>query len=89
MHITETVAPPESIVCDCVHDSDDHAATPRIIARQTQSVTHHSVSAPTIRHRLQQSGMPAGPPLLLLPLIGNHRRLHRQWCDERWAWTLE
>ncbi|GFV16683.1 transposable element Tcb1 transposase [Trichonephila clavipes] len=28
-------------------------------------------------------------PLLRLPLTGNHRRLRRQWCDERWAWRTE
>ncbi|GFS53969.1 transposable element Tcb1 transposase [Trichonephila clavipes] len=44
---------------------------------------HHSVSARTIRRRLQQSGLSARCPLLGLPLKQNHRRLHRQWCDER------
>ncbi|GFV01562.1 hypothetical protein TNCV_2961551 [Trichonephila clavipes] len=33
-----------------------------------QSVKHHSVSARTIRRRLQQSGMSARRPLLRLPL---------------------
>ncbi|GFV13026.1 transposable element Tcb1 transposase [Trichonephila clavipes] len=41
------------------------------------------VSARTIRHRLQQSGLSARRPLLGLPLTQNHRRLRRQWCDER------
>ncbi|GFV07961.1 transposable element Tc3 transposase [Trichonephila clavipes] len=49
----------------------DHAATSRTIAQQIQSVLHHSVSARTIRRRLQQSGMPARRPLLRLPLTGN------------------
>ncbi|GFY05993.1 transposable element Tcb1 transposase [Trichonephila clavipes] len=48
-----------------------------------ESVTHHSVSARTIRRRLQQSGLSARRPLLGLPLTQNHRRLRRQWCDER------
>lgn len=67
----------------------DRAATSRTIAQQIQSVTHHSVSARTIRRRLQQSGMSARRPLLRLPLTGNHRRLRRQWCDERRTWTTE
>ncbi|GFX43873.1 transposable element Tcb1 transposase [Trichonephila clavipes] len=41
------------------------------------------VSARTIRRRLQQSGLSTRRPLLALPLTQNHRRLHRQWCDER------
>ncbi|GFX65699.1 transposable element Tcb1 transposase [Trichonephila clavipes] len=40
---------------------------------------HHSVSACTIRRRLQQSGLSARRPLLGLPLMQNHRRLCRQW----------
>lgn len=67
----------------------DRAALSRTIAQQIQSVTHHSVSARTIRRRLQQSGMSARRPLLRLPLTGNHRRLRRQWCDERRTWTAE
>ncbi|GFW96120.1 transposable element Tcb1 transposase [Trichonephila clavipes] len=30
-----------------------------------------------------QSGLSARRPLLSLPLTQNHRRLRRQWCDER------
>ncbi|GFW57609.1 transposable element Tcb1 transposase [Trichonephila clavipes] len=52
-----------------------------------ESVTHHSVSARTIRRRLQQSGLSARRPLLGLPLKQNHRRLRRQWCDERRMWV--
>ncbi|GFW62920.1 transposable element Tcb1 transposase [Trichonephila clavipes] len=33
--------------------------------------------------------MSARRPLLHLPLTGNHRRLHRQWCNERLTWTTE
>ncbi|GFT56012.1 transposable element Tcb1 transposase [Trichonephila clavipes] len=28
-------------------------------------------------------------PLLRLPLTGNYRRLHRQWCNQQWTWTME
>ncbi|GFW49849.1 transposable element Tcb1 transposase [Trichonephila clavipes] len=66
----------------------DRAATSRTITQQIRSVTHHLVSARTIRSRLQQSGMSVRRPLLRLPLTGNHRRLRRQWCDERQTWTL-
>ncbi|GFS51451.1 transposable element Tc1 transposase [Trichonephila clavipes] len=62
------------------------AAVSRTIAQQIQSITHHSVSALTIRRRLQQSGMSARRPLLRLSLAENHRRFRRQWCDERRTW---
>ncbi|GFY00987.1 transposable element Tcb1 transposase [Trichonephila clavipes] len=48
-----------------------------------------SLSACTIRCRLQHSGLSARRPLLGLPLTQNHRRLHRQWCDERRMWVAE
>ncbi|GFW60923.1 transposable element Tcb1 transposase [Trichonephila clavipes] len=67
----------------------DRSVTSRTIAQHIESVTHHSVSARTIRHRLQQSGLFARRPLLGLPLTQNHRRLHRQWCDERRMWAAE
>ncbi|KFM68744.1 Transposable element Tcb1 transposase, partial [Stegodyphus mimosarum] len=67
----------------------DRSVTSRTIAQHIQSVTHHPVSAPTIRRRLQQSGLSARRPLLLLPLTQNHRRLRRQWCDERRMLTAE
>ncbi|GFY00875.1 transposable element Tcb1 transposase [Trichonephila clavipes] len=41
-----------------------------------------SLSARTIRRRLQQSGLSARRPFLGLPLTQDHRRLRRQWCDE-------
>ncbi|GFW67104.1 transposable element Tcb1 transposase [Trichonephila clavipes] len=41
------------------------------------------VSVRTIRRSLQQSGLFTRRPLLGLPLTQNHRRLRRQWCDER------
>ncbi|GFW86733.1 transposable element Tcb1 transposase [Trichonephila clavipes] len=47
------------------------------------------VSAHTIRRRLQQSGQSARRSLHGLPLMQNHRRLRRQWCDERKMWEAE
>ncbi|GFY34726.1 transposable element Tcb1 transposase [Trichonephila clavipes] len=67
----------------------DHASTSRIIVQQIQFVTHHSVSARTIRCRLQQSGMSGRRPLLHLPLTRNHRHLCLKWCDKRWTWITE
>lgn len=67
----------------------DRSVTSRTISQQIQSVTHHPVSARTIRRRLQQNGLSARRPLLCLPLTRNHRRLRRQWCDERRMWTTE
>ncbi|GFS61476.1 transposable element Tcb1 transposase [Trichonephila clavipes] len=66
----------------------DRTETSRI-AQQIQSVTHHLLSARTIRRLLQKSGMSAKRPLLRLTLTGNHRHLRRQWCDERRTWTTE
>ncbi|GFT22496.1 transposable element Tcb1 transposase [Trichonephila clavipes] len=59
------------------------------VARHIKSVKHHSVSARTIQRRLQQSGLSARRPLLGLLLAQNHRRLRRQWCDERRMWVAE
>ncbi|GFY29852.1 transposable element Tcb1 transposase [Trichonephila clavipes] len=67
----------------------DLSVTSRTIAQHIEYVTHHSVPARTIRRRLQQSGLPARRPLLGLPLTQNHKRLHRQWCDERRMWAAE
>ncbi|GFW16842.1 transposable element Tcb1 transposase [Trichonephila clavipes] len=67
----------------------DRSVTSRTIAQYIESVTHHSVSARTIRRRLQQSGLSARRPLLGLPLTQKHRRLRRQWCDERKMWAAE
>ncbi|GFW53813.1 transposable element Tcb1 transposase [Trichonephila clavipes] len=61
----------------------DRSVTSRTLAQHIESVTHHSVSARTIRRHLQQRGLSARRPLLGLPLTQNHRRLCRQWCDER------
>ncbi|GFX39680.1 transposable element Tcb1 transposase [Trichonephila clavipes] len=55
----------------------DRSVTSRTISQHIESVTHHSVSARTIRRRLQQSGLSARSPLLDLPLTQNHRRLRR------------
>ncbi|GFY10252.1 transposable element Tcb1 transposase [Trichonephila clavipes] len=73
----------------------DRSVTSRTVAQHIESVTHHLVSARTIRRRLQQSGLSARRPLLGLPLTQNHRRIHRQWawpqpyfnkimCDHTW-----
>ncbi|GFU69064.1 transposable element Tcb1 transposase [Trichonephila clavipes] len=67
----------------------DRSVTSRTVAQHIESVMRHSVSARTIRRRLQQSGLSARRPLLGLPLMQNHRRLHRQWCDERRMWVAE
>ncbi|GFV68120.1 transposable element Tcb1 transposase [Trichonephila clavipes] len=57
------------IVCMAV---TDRSVTSRTVAQHIESVTHHSVSARTIRRRLQQSGLSARRPLLGLPLTQNH-----------------
>ncbi|GFU78463.1 transposable element Tcb1 transposase [Trichonephila clavipes] len=59
----------------------------RTVAQHIESETHHSVSALTIRRRLQQSGLSARRPLLGVHLTQNHRRLRRLWCDERRTWN--
>ncbi|GFU57674.1 uncharacterized protein TNCV_3638291 [Trichonephila clavipes] len=44
----------------------DDSVTSRTVAQHIESVTHHSVSARTIRRRLQQSGLSARRPFLVL-----------------------
>ncbi|GFU90811.1 transposable element Tcb1 transposase [Trichonephila clavipes] len=61
----------------------DLSITSRTVAHHIEYVTHHPVSALTIRRRLQQSGLSARRKLLGLPLTPNHRRLLHQWCDEK------
>ncbi|GFU11692.1 transposable element Tcb1 transposase [Trichonephila clavipes] len=61
----------------------DRSVTSRTVPQHIESVTHYSVSARTIRRRLQQSSLSVRPPLLGLPLTRNHRCLRHQWCDER------
>ncbi|GFW24089.1 transposable element Tc1 transposase [Trichonephila clavipes] len=63
--------------------------TSRTVAQHNESVTHPSVSARTIRRRLQQSVLSARRSLLCLPLTQNHRHLRRQWCYERRMWVVE
>ncbi|GFY22300.1 transposable element Tcb1 transposase [Trichonephila clavipes] len=65
------------------------SVTSRTVAQHIESVTHHSVSAHTIRRRLQQSGLSARRPLLGLLLTQNHRRLLCQWYNERRTWVAE
>ncbi|GFV50331.1 transposable element Tcb1 transposase [Trichonephila clavipes] len=67
----------------------DRSITSRTVAQHIESVTHHSVSARTIRRRLQQSVPSAIRQLLGQPLAQNQRRIRRQWCDERRMWTAE
>ncbi|GFV15200.1 transposable element Tcb1 transposase [Trichonephila clavipes] len=67
----------------------DRSVTSRIIAQHIESVTHHSVSARTIRRRLQQIVLSTKRQLLGLPLAQNQRPLRRQWCDERRIWAAE
>ncbi|GFW71572.1 transposable element Tcb1 transposase [Trichonephila clavipes] len=67
----------------------DRSVTSRTIEYDIESVTHHSVSARTIQRSLQQSGLSTRCPLLGLPLTQNHRRLRRQWCDERRMWAAD
>ncbi|GFS97692.1 uncharacterized protein TNCV_2558531 [Trichonephila clavipes] len=73
------------IVCMAV---TDRSVPLRTVAQHIESVTHHSVSARTIRRLLQQTGLSTRRPLLGLPLTQNHRCLRRrQWCDERRMWV--
>ncbi|GFV28954.1 transposable element Tcb1 transposase [Trichonephila clavipes] len=67
----------------------DRLVTSRTITQHNEFVMHHSVSARTIRRRLQQSGLSTRHLLLGLSLMQNHRRLNRQWCDERKIWVAE
>ncbi|GFV11268.1 transposable element Tc1 transposase [Trichonephila clavipes] len=60
------------IVCMSVMN---RVSTSRIIARDIQSATHHSVSSPTIRRHLPQRGISTRRPLLRSPLTGNHRHV--------------
>ncbi|GFX88916.1 transposable element Tcb1 transposase [Trichonephila clavipes] len=46
----------------------DRSLTSRTVAQPIESVTHHSASACTTRHRLQQIRLSARRPLLGLPL---------------------
>ncbi|GFX17982.1 transposable element Tcb1 transposase [Trichonephila clavipes] len=61
----------------------DRSVTSRTISQHIESSNHHSVSARSIRHRLQQIGLSTRHSLLGLPLTQSHRRLRHQWCDER------
>ncbi|GFV73048.1 transposable element Tcb1 transposase [Trichonephila clavipes] len=67
----------------------DRSVTSRTIAQHIEFVTSLSVSARTIRRRLQQSGLSARRPFLGLPLTQSHRHLRRQCCDERRMWVAE
>ncbi|GFW84790.1 transposable element Tcb1 transposase [Trichonephila clavipes] len=81
-----TLREDRQIVCMAV---TDRSVTSRTVAQHIESVTHHPLSARTIRRLLQQSVLSARRPLLGLPLTQNRRRLRRQWCDERRMWVAE
>ncbi|GFV23454.1 transposable element Tcb1 transposase [Trichonephila clavipes] len=49
----------------------------------------HPLQCTSSRERIQPSGLFARRPLLGLPLMQNHRHLHRQWRDERRMWVTE
>ncbi|GFW35294.1 transposable element Tcb1 transposase [Trichonephila clavipes] len=65
----------------------DRSVSSRTVAEHIESntsfivCTYHSIPF--------QSGLSARHPLLCIPLTLNHRRLHRQWCDERRIWVAE
>ncbi|GFW76792.1 transposable element Tcb1 transposase [Trichonephila clavipes] len=67
----------------------DCSVTSRTVAQHIEYVTHHSVSARTIRRPLQQSGLSARRPLLGLPFTQNHRCLRHHWCAQRRMWVAE
>ncbi|GFW15744.1 transposable element Tcb1 transposase [Trichonephila clavipes] len=62
----------------------DLSVTTRTVVQHIETVTHHSVSARTIRRRLQQSGLSARRPFLGLPLTQSYRRLRRQYTHCRY-----
>ncbi|GFT87729.1 transposable element Tcb1 transposase [Trichonephila clavipes] len=64
----------------------DRSVASRTVAQHIESVTQHSVSARTIRRRLQQRCLSARRPLLGLTLTQNHRRLRH---EERRMWVAE
>ncbi|GFU14163.1 transposable element Tcb1 transposase [Trichonephila clavipes] len=66
----------------------DRSVTSRTVTQHIESAKNHSASARTIRLRLQQSVLSARRPLLGLPLTQSHRRLRRQWCNERRMWAV-
>ncbi|GFV53829.1 transposable element Tcb1 transposase [Trichonephila clavipes] len=63
----------------------------RIVAYRDCGLSFRKIGSHVGRTKqlLQQSGLSARRPLLGLPLTQNHRRLHRQWCDERRMWVAE
>ncbi|GFY22809.1 transposable element Tcb1 transposase [Trichonephila clavipes] len=65
------------------------SVTSRTIVQLIESLTYHSMSARTIRRRLQQNGLSARRPLLGLPLTQNHKRLRCRWYDEKRMWAAE
>ncbi|GFW09312.1 transposable element Tcb1 transposase [Trichonephila clavipes] len=56
--------------------------------REDRQIVRMAVTDCSVAPRTQ-SGLSARRPLLGLPLTQNHRRLRRQWCDERWMWVAQ
>ncbi|UYV77374.1 hypothetical protein LAZ67_15000739 [Cordylochernes scorpioides] len=74
--------------------SNHQQATVRAESKRSPTVTmptpHTRAPTRTIAQNIQsQSGLSARRPVLRLPLTQNHRRLRRQWCDERKMWKAE
>ncbi|GFW24138.1 transposable element Tcb1 transposase [Trichonephila clavipes] len=57
-------------------------------SREDRQIVRMAVTDRSVTSRTQ-SGLSARRPLLGLPLTQSHRRLHRQWCDERRMWAAE
>ncbi|GFU84819.1 transposable element Tcb1 transposase [Trichonephila clavipes] len=61
----------------------------RIVTYPDCGLSFREIGSHVGRNRLQQSGLSTRRPLLGLPLTQSHRRLHRQWSDERRMWVAE
>ncbi|GFY20373.1 transposable element Tcb1 transposase [Trichonephila clavipes] len=54
-----------------------------------RSQSHPLQCTTSLEDRQIQSGLSARRPLFGLPLTQKHRRLRRQWCEERKMWVTE
>ncbi|GFU95585.1 transposable element Tc1 transposase [Trichonephila clavipes] len=61
----------------------------RIGAYRDSGLSFREIGSRVGRNQATQSGLSTRRPLLGLPLTQNHRRLGRQWCDERRMWVTE
>ncbi|GFV01532.1 transposable element Tcb1 transposase [Trichonephila clavipes] len=81
-------------ICDCwmqesTTDRRDRSHPPQCTtSREDRQIVRMAVTDRSVTSRTQ-SGLSARLPLLGLPLTQNHRRLRRQWCDERRTWVAE